>query len=105
MKRVVGTCRTEVLFCANRRSWTRMPDRQRIHRNPAKEARHDSQMGRREAWVSSSSHSRQPAGKKMLASASAAPASQTGIRNDSEEEAFATDFPTAEAYSLSINNQ
>jgi len=62
-------------------------------------------MGRREAWVSSSSHSLQPAGKKMLASASAAPDSQTGKRNDSEEEAFATDFPIAKAYSLSINNQ
>jgi len=62
-------------------------------------------MGRREARVSSSSHSRQPAGKKMLANASTAPASQTGIRNASEEEAFAADFPMAKAYSLSINNQ
>jgi len=71
----------------------------------ANDARHFSQIGKREAPVSSSSQSRHPAGRKMLTSAPRTSASQAGMLRAFDEEALAAGFPTAKAYPFLKNNQ
>jgi hypothetical protein len=69
------------------------------------EARHSSHTGKRDARVSSRSHRRQPAGKKMFATAPPACDSHEETRLRCDADSFATAFLTAKAYLAVRNNQ